>query len=113
MCVSAVVEEADEQLLDAVMLRLRMSDGLDLDWVSAMFGQSPAEAISKCLQPHCRRGLVRFDHGTTAGLDRQAFKKLGRVRLTDPEGFLVSNDIISDVFLALNESAADRHETRG
>lgn len=35
------------------------------------------------------------------GLDQQEGLRGKRVRLTDPEGFLVSNDIISDVFAAL------------
>ena len=35
------------------------------------------------------------------GLDQQEGLRGKRVRLTDPEGFLVSNDIISDVFATL------------
>ncbi|KAK9804542.1 hypothetical protein WJX73_006876 [Symbiochloris irregularis] len=99
-------EDADEQLLDAVMLSLRMSDGLDLNRVAAFFGKQAAQVIAECLQPHRLQGLVQFDSIGNGQADEQSTTKLGAVRLTDPEGFLVSNDIISDVFVALNEVAA-------
>lgn len=106
MCTCAAAEDADERLLDAVMLSLRMSDGLDLDQVAVSFGQPAAQAIAGCLQPHQKQGLVQFELEASSHAV-QAARRLGAVRLTDPEGFLVSNDIISDVFVALDESAAE------
>ena len=93
----AAAEEAEEQLLDTVMLRLRMADGLDLDRVAASFGFAAAEAIVESLKEHIGAGLVN----KTLGYNQRT--ALGTVSLSDPEGFLMSNDIISDVFLALNE----------
>ncbi len=137
-----------EQLLDHVMLRLRLSDGLDLAHVAARFGAAAAAAIAAALAPHVKAGLAEVVVGSAgqapalfdvsmpvaqhvgladalAGFGgassaprtkrRSAAQHAGDrdasgigeglhgrvVRLTDPEGFLVSNDIISDVFVSL------------
>ena len=76
------------------MLRLRMSDGLDLDSLAKQYGPDASMAVAASLRPHLAAGLVKY-HGMAAGVQ-------GSVRLADPEGFLMSNDIISDVFLALD-----------
>lgn len=86
------IESAEERLLDTVMLRLRLSDGLHLQELSDTFGAAAASAVAASLQQHVRKGLVTPLDG---GL---------RLRLSDPEGFLVSNDIISDVFAALDRA---------
>lgn len=96
---AAVAEEESERLLDAVMLRLRMSDGLNLDWLAAIFGTSSAEKVLSALKPHIRGCSVLY----SSDKHYSSSKLLGNVRLTDPEGFLVSNDIISDIFVALDE----------
>ena len=82
------VEDADERLLDMVMLRLRLSDGLDFRVVAEHFGEERASSIRSALRRHVDRGLVE-ERGSC-------------VRLADPEGFLVSNGIISDAFAALD-----------
>lgn len=89
-----------EQLLDAVMLRLRMSDGLDMDWLAQQFGQLCAEQVAASLQPHIANGLAEFKPGKSGTNGHHT----GHVRLADPEGFLMSNDIISDIFVALDSS---------
>jgi len=78
----------DEDLLDLVMLRLRLADGLDLSSVSAKFGWEKAEAVHRSLKKHIDKGIVQGNNQT--------------VRLQDPKGFLVSNDVISDIFVALD-----------
>ena len=82
------MEDADERLLDMVMLRLRLSDGLDFRVVADCFGEEKVSSIRSALRPHIDKGLVE-ERGSC-------------IRLTDPEGFLMSNDIISDVFAALD-----------
>ena len=86
----------DDDLLDTVMLRLRLADGLDLAAVAGQHGEVAATAIRRALEPHMARGLV-----AAADLGRQSARAGSRFRLTDPAGFLVSNDVISDVFAAL------------
>ena len=103
----------EDQLQDVVMMRLRTAKGLDLAAVGGAYGSSTVCKIEKALQPHEHAGLVERLEAPTevvAAGDRAAaelaygprggFKEAAGsvVRLSDPEGFLVSNDIISDVF---------------
>ena len=82
-------EQAEDALLDMVMLRLRTADGLDVGRVEAAFGAAAAADVRRGLAPHVQRGLAVWDEGGHV------------VRLTDPDGFLVSNDVIADVFALL------------
>ena len=106
-----------DQLLDAVMLSLRTADGLDLAAVAAQHGPDAADRIKAALQPHVESGLVsvveqqlQLSTATHKGFQPQSGPEhcnAGRtqpwpcLRLADPGGFLMSNDIISDVFAAL------------
>lgn len=83
-------EGAEERLLDAVMLRLRLSDGLDCRILTRQFGAAMAGVVEDALRPHELEGLVERSGDC--------------VRLQDPKGFLVSNDIISDVFAAIDDA---------
>lgn len=85
-------EGSEEVLLDTVMLQLRLATGLDLDAVAASHGAAASEKIAAAVASHAERGLVEFHSGSSGE---------SRCRLTDPEGFLLSNEIISDVFAAL------------
>ncbi|GAB4462535.1 MAG: radical SAM family heme chaperone HemW [Elainellaceae cyanobacterium] len=78
-----------ERLLDTLMLGLRLADGLSLQLLEAEFGQAAIARILACLQPHTQRGWV----------DQTS----SHIRLTDPEGFLFSNVVLSDLFEALSE----------
>ena len=78
----------EERLLDKVMLRLRVADGLDLGEVQREFGKKQADSIKAAIKPHCNQKTVEFDGR--------------RIRLKDPEGYLFSNDIISDIFAVLD-----------
>lgn len=112
------LESDDDRLLDTIMLRLRLSDGLDLVQLAADHpqGRQAAAAVMTALQPHIKAGRVIVDESGDSS------KKLtGTVRLADPEGFVLSNDIISDVFAALDitrqpeleqELAAEEREVR-
>ena len=74
-------------------MQLRLGAGLDLDAVAASHGEAAAEAIRRAVRQHEAKGLVVFEQGSCGE---------ARCRLADPEGFLLSNDIISDVFAALS-----------
>lgn len=75
-------------LLDMVMLRLRLKDGLELGDVKRKFGPSYAAAILDAVKVHIANNRVQYDKDTIA--------------LVDPQGFLFSNDIISDIFARLD-----------
>jgi len=79
----------EEWLTDVILKRLRTSDGLDLDWIEERFG------------PNTRRTIVM---GAQLGLDLKMAEldpSGSRLRLTDPDGFLYSNYIISSIFAEL------------
>lgn len=84
--ISELRETEEDALLNTVMLRLRTADGLNLGSFSSRFGDEAAKTVLSSLQKHLKSGLVLHSNQ--------------RVRLSDPHGFLLSNDIISDVFAA-------------
>ena len=69
------------------------------DRVSAN-GHSEASAHQRAMADHDSSRNGRGMQPDVAA-DKQEGLRGKRVRLTDPEGFLVSNDVISDVFAAL------------
>lgn len=96
---SEVAQETPADVLtDTIMLRLRLSDGLDLRQLAASFVDGPDAVgfIIEALKVHEDAGRVVFEWDDQ---DREVVK----VRLTDPAGFVMSNDVISDVFAALDE----------
>lgn len=126
------IESVEDRLTDTIMLRLRLADGLDLRKISADFvdGDEIGDVIRDSLLEHEQRGHVVFiREGEDAGEEKEnegvrfsgdsrrqqqqsdMNKKSGgkrpgeiiKIKLTDPEGFVQSNDVISDVFVALDE----------
>ena len=93
-------QSSDDLLLDTIMLRLRLGDGLDLRQLAASHveGDEAAERVRAALRPHIERGWV-VASGGGGGVQR--------VRLADPQGFVISNDIISDVFAAFDITEED------
>ncbi|KAL6770625.1 HEMN1 [Auxenochlorella protothecoides x Auxenochlorella symbiontica] len=90
-------ESRRDVLLDAVMLRSRLRDGVWLTVLKDIAGDRRHEpALLSALEPHVAAGL--------AWLERDGEGAATRFGLTDPEGFLLSNDVVSDIFLALDES---------
>ena len=85
-------DDQEEQLLDFIMLGLRTSDGLDLSAVSERFGERYAAVLRAALQRKARAGLVA------------KFRAEDVWSLTDPEGWLLSNDVISLLFAQVQDS---------
>ncbi|KAK9868242.1 hypothetical protein WJX84_003734 [Apatococcus fuscideae] len=88
----ATAVEADsvlDQLLDMIMLSLRTSDGLSLQQLEQRFGRTVRSAVEGTVGRHEAQGLVSHSQPE-------------RIRLTDPEGFLLENDIVSDIFAAVS-----------
>ena len=82
--------QQEEALLDFVMLSLRLSSGLLLAGLNEKYGnlcEGDVEGrIMEAVKGHVAEGLVLVS------------EKGERIRLSDPEGFLLSNTIISDIF---------------
>ena len=78
-------------LLDTLMVGLRLAEGLDIAALVNQFGEPAIAQVCKCLQPFVQKGWITFpsqDHNPVSG----------RLRLTDPEGFLFSNVILVALF---------------
>lgn len=80
-----------EMLLDTLMVGLRLAEGLSLTQLEDQFGKATVQDTLTCLQPYQQKGWVRF--GDRSGESR--------IQLTDPEGFLFSNVVLSHLFEAL------------
>ncbi|MFN7245537.1 MAG: coproporphyrinogen III oxidase, partial [Microcystis sp.] len=71
--------------LETLMLGLRFGCGVSLPAIETNFGSEIKKAILEVLEPHKQRNLVIIEGDS-------------RVRLSDPEGFLFSNLVLTDLF---------------
>jgi len=83
------ITDPTERLLDTLMLGLRLAEGLSLKKLEAEFGARSHQQILTCVEPFQRQGWIDIDTSHQ------------RLKLTDPEGFLFSNVILSQLFKAL------------
>lgn len=92
------VEDKHDDLLDVVMTRLRTSEGLDLDWIAGHDNYDETHVIAI---------LRGFELALDLGLGHRIDSRNGRygcIKLSDPKGFLFSNNIISNIFVALSNN---------
>jgi oxygen-independent coproporphyrinogen-3 oxidase len=95
--------QIDEQdiLLETLMLGLRLAEGLELSVLSEKFGQETLEKIWHCLQPCQQQGWVEILENNKANI---SLNPTGRLKLTDPEGFLFSNTVLAALFSYLEKT---------
>jgi coproporphyrinogen III oxidase-like Fe-S oxidoreductase len=87
-----------EMMMDIVLKRLRTSEGLSIKWIREQFvdddvnlGVAYIDAIMKGAQVGLDLELVVYD------------EQHDLIRLTEPDGFLLSNSIISNVFVHMED----------
>ena len=86
-------DEQEDRLLDKLMLGLRLADGVSMSELEQEFGEDIVNATYQALARYERSGHVqRISNDSLLGMDGV------RMRLSDPKGFLMSNDIISSLF---------------
>jgi len=93
----------NDVLLETLMLGLRLAEGLSLLALTDKFGQLALDRIWHCLQPYWRQGwveIVRSD-GSATLKHGERLPLSGHLRLSDPEGFLFSNQILAALFSKL------------
>jgi putative oxygen-independent coproporphyrinogen III oxidase len=96
----------NEVLLETLMLGLRLASGLSWSGIADRFGQKTVDRIWQCLQPYWRQGwveIVRSDGVHATLREGEKPPRSGHLRLSDPEGFLFSNTILSTLFSKLGE----------
>ncbi len=84
-----------EQLLDRLMVGLRLKEGISGDQLRCHCAPKTWATLHQTLKPHIQTGLVIAEGDTWAALRC--------LRLSDPEGFLFSNVVLSDCFRALED----------
>jgi len=90
---SSVLSPQSFDLLDTVMLGLRLAEGLDLAELVEIFGEEKIARLLKCLEPYIKEGYVAI----VPASDNQ-HSLTGQLHLTDPEGFLFSNVVLTTIF---------------
>jgi putative oxygen-independent coproporphyrinogen III oxidase len=81
-----------DRLLETLMLGLRLAEGLSVDQLRQQFGCGIVQRVERCLLPYIQQGWVI-----------RTIDPLARIRLTDPEGFLFSNQVLADLFEEFEE----------
>lgn len=88
--------------MDVVMLSLRTSQGLDLKCFQESFGSSVVLSLLEVYKPYVESGLVVCldEHRKSIRVDdlNNAERRVAYIRLSDPEGFLLSNELIALAF---------------
>ncbi|KAG8379405.1 hypothetical protein BUALT_Bualt07G0085100 [Buddleja alternifolia] len=95
--------DAKDLAMDVIMLSLRTSDGLDLKSFKEAFGDSVMLSICEVFRPHVESGhmICLDEQRRNFEADEFISEKAGFLRLSDPDGFLVSNELISLAFGAI------------
>ncbi|MBD2094138.1 coproporphyrinogen III oxidase [Trichocoleus sp. FACHB-591] len=91
-------------LLDTLMLGFRLAEGLSLVELAQQFGKPSLDKICHSLQSHYAQGWVEVggvEWEAIAQLPLEALPPEARIRLSDPEGFLFSNQVLADLFADL------------
>ena len=71
-----------EEIEEEIMLRLRITDGLDLEYLEKVLGYAMEKTVASKIQEYVKHGFLT---------------QRGNVIAMTPRGFLVSNTIISDL----------------
>lgn len=86
-----------DRFLETLMLGLRLSRGVSIKAIEAEFGSDRLNRLLNCLQRYQHSGWVEIGSIETgdASVDRQNQRYL---RLSDPEGLLFSNVVLTEIF---------------
>ncbi|MBX2863654.1 MAG: radical SAM family heme chaperone HemW [Leptolyngbyaceae cyanobacterium MAG.088] len=78
-----------EQLTDTLMVGLRLAEGIDLTPFIQILGQGFIPMVTSQLAPYFASGQIQLNNN--------------HLSLSDPEGFLISNTVISDLFNGIEQ----------
>jgi len=89
-------KDDEDYLYDIIMTRLRTIDGLDLNKIQDRYGSDVVNCILSSIDEY-----IKNDEEELLTIIRNEQDWI--VKLTDPNGFLVSNSILSIIFMGLDE----------
>lgn len=99
-----------EQFLDQLMVGLRLAEGVAGSALQPFCDQTRWRQLLHCLRPHLERGWILLDPwpGSAPAGDLEAalassLPDTAGLRLSDPEGFLFSNQVLVDLFQTFAE----------
>ena len=82
-------------IFEVIMLSLRTKQGIDCLKIRAVYGNEILEKILTSLKSYVEQNYVEIEFSDNED-------EILRINLSDPDGYLISNDIISSVFAALS-----------
>lgn len=105
--------DAKDMAMDIVMLSLRTSSGLDLQSFGKAYGGHLVHSLCRAYQPYIKSGhVVCLDEQRRALTvdecndlllsEDDNLRELRHIRLGDPDGFLLSNELISLAFRVIS-----------
>ncbi len=95
----------EEQVLENFMVGLRLKEGIGMEGVYAVYGEAGLRGVEEAIAPHIKSNWAITEaviKPVSAAASNTKLKPSSRIRLSDPEGFLMSNVVIVDAFNALN-----------
>ncbi|XAR50291.1 Coproporphyrinogen dehydrogenase [Bertholletia excelsa] len=102
-------DDVKDLAMDTVMLSLRTARGLDLKLFRETFGGSLIHSLCEAYRPHVESGhvvcldkkgrnITRDQFCTLVSDEERMEETMAYIRLSDPDGFLLSNEVISLAF---------------
>ncbi|MEM8504517.1 MAG: radical SAM family heme chaperone HemW [Cyanobacteria bacterium P01_D01_bin.1] len=98
--------DLEEQIVETVMMGLRLPSGISLESVYDTYGERGLRELEKAIAPHLQNGWLILDSNSRCNTDAIDLKSSDHIRLSDPEGFLMSNVVITDAFNALDAASS-------
>ncbi|MEO0520449.1 MAG: radical SAM family heme chaperone HemW [Cyanobacteria bacterium P01_A01_bin.116] len=91
-----------ERVAEGIMVGLRLQAGISLAEVHQVHGERGLAQLERAIAPHIDNQWVVVENALSANSNVKKLEPTSRLRLSDPEGFLMSNVVIVDSFNALD-----------
>ena len=92
-------------ILETIMLRLRLSEGISIILIRNLFGDLILKKMAEAWQSDWDRGWLigtGYKGESIKIVNETILFQVARIKLTDPEGFLFSNTVLSALFQVLD-----------
>lgn len=100
------IDPIQDTFLETVMLGLRLAEGLEFKAMADIFGLGLVQRLWQVLTTYTDTGWIEWApvlESEHHSLRDEGHPPSPRVRLSDPEGFLFSNVVLSDIFQVLGD----------